>query len=151
MSGIDWNAVKNDYVTGSMSYRALAGKHHISSSSNISRHGRREGWPALREKYQTELAAQYARLAAEKTAAENAALAGEMQEKIDEFIRKLAQKVEETLNYGEAFSPRDLMNLTGALSRLQENVNAFRSFGQSLENREIIVQFVGGEWENEGS
>ena len=69
MSESDWNAVKNDYVTGSMSYRALAGKHHISSSSNISRHGRREGWPALREKYQAELAAQYARLAAEKTAA----------------------------------------------------------------------------------
>lgn len=144
---IDWNEVKNDYVTGSMSYRALGEKYGIASSSNISRHGRREGWPALRAKYQEELMAQCAKLAAER----DTAFLSEMKEKIVRFTRKTADKLAETLDYGEAFSPRDLMNLTGSLSRLQENLNAYRAFDQSPEgSTELVVQFINGEWDNEG-
>ena len=132
--------MKNDYVTGSMSYRALGEKYGIASSSNISRHGRREGWPALRAKYQEELMAQCAKLAAER----DTAFLSEMKEKIVQFTRKTADKLAETLNYGEAFSP-------GSLSRLQENLNAYRAFDRSPEgSTELVVQFINGEWDNEG-
>ncbi|MBR0352237.1 MAG: hypothetical protein IJH53_03440 [Oscillospiraceae bacterium] len=143
---IDWNAVKNDYVTGTVSYRNLGSKYAI-SSSNISRHGRREDWPALRQKYQEELVAQYARLAAER----DAAYVAEMKEKVVCFSRILAKKMEETLSYDEPFAPRDLSMLQKALSLMQGNLESFLSCDRKADDRSLNVVFVNGDWENEGS
>ncbi len=48
MCDVDWEAVKTDYVTNRMSYRALGAKYGMSPGHICSR-GKREGWGKLRE------------------------------------------------------------------------------------------------------
>jgi len=50
MADTDWQAVKVAYVTGRMSYRALAGQYGISEST-LEKRARKEGWAQERRKY----------------------------------------------------------------------------------------------------
>ena len=55
MREIDWNALKAEYVTGTMTYRQLARDRAVSSTA-LSDHGKKEGWAELRRQYRIEAA-----------------------------------------------------------------------------------------------
>lgn len=55
MREIDWNALKAEYVTGTMTYRQLARDRGVSSTA-LSDHGKKEGWAELRRQYRIEAA-----------------------------------------------------------------------------------------------
>lgn len=52
---IDWNALKAEYVTGTMTYRQLARDRGVSNTA-LSDHGKEEGWAELRQQYRIEAA-----------------------------------------------------------------------------------------------
>ncbi len=51
----DWSRIKVEYVTGDMSYKALAKRHRIQPSV-ISKRGKEEQWPRLRREYREKAA-----------------------------------------------------------------------------------------------
>lgn len=53
---VDWQRIKVSYVTGKMSYKALAQKHRLQPNA-VSRRGREEEWPRLRKEYREKAAA----------------------------------------------------------------------------------------------
>ena len=54
---INWDKIRDDYVTGERSYRALAEKYKI-NVRRIQERGVAEGWVALREQFRAEVGAQ---------------------------------------------------------------------------------------------
>ena len=51
---VDWNAVKIEYITGTMSYRELSKKHGVPLNS-LYHHGKTEGWVELRRHHRDNL------------------------------------------------------------------------------------------------
>ena len=75
MADIDWQALRTEYISGSLSYNALAKKHGI-QKSGLARRGKLEDWPRQRAEYLAEAAKR--------------ALAGEMDNEV-ERLKKLMQ------------------------------------------------------------
>jgi len=65
---VDWNGIRCEYVTGAMSYKALAKKHRIQPNT-LSKRGKEEGWPEQRRKFRDDVAARAIEGAADKEAA----------------------------------------------------------------------------------
>ena len=55
MSKVDWKELENEYVSGGMSYRALANKHKI-APSRVSAVGKKQNWVKKRDKYRSNVA-----------------------------------------------------------------------------------------------
>ena len=56
MPDADWQAIKLEYITGTMGYRALAKEHDVSQST-LERHARDEHWPDERRRYKGKVTA----------------------------------------------------------------------------------------------
>lgn len=53
---VDWQRMRVEYVTGAMSYKALAKKHGVQANT-LSKRGKDEKWPEERRKFRDEAAA----------------------------------------------------------------------------------------------
>lgn len=149
---IDWVKIRNEYVTGTCGLHSLAAKYRI-DRRNLERHSSREGWVAAREEYRKRVSALAEEKAAEKQAEEFAAYIDEARGDFIRDHREIQKKIDETIHYGEAFSPRDLKNLSGLLADLMRVYKDMREEIRAADDGDgatYRIEFVPGDWEEDG-
>ena len=112
---IDWTAARNEYITGTLSLRALAAKYGTSQTS-VARHSTAEGWPKLREQ-----TAEKARKRAQEQAAASASrnvetaarIKAKLLAKLERAIDNLPEDMKGTTAYADRAST-DFDKKTGA-------------------------------------
>lgn len=99
---VDWTAVSVDYITGGLSYRALAEKYGVSLKS-IERHSKDGGWREGRLKYRDKLTASLSKAEARKRVKQVARyraiedkLLGKLEQAVDELDLVMRTKVKKT-------------------------------------------------------
>lgn len=108
---INWEPIKNEYVTGNSSYARLAEKYGVSVDT-VKAHGAKEGWRQLRadarrERWEQAMASQ------ENDAQERKA-------DIQETADWLLEWVRQSLNAPEPKSASELKSLAGVLKSVQD-------------------------------
>ncbi len=149
---IDWVKIRNEYVTGNISQRALVEQYGIARRGLETRCSR-EGWVAAREEYRKRVSALAEEKAAEKQAEGFAAYIDEARGDFIRDHREIQKKIDETIHYGEAFSPRDLKNLSGLLADLMRVYKDMREEIRAADDGDgatYRIEFVPGEWEEDG-
>lgn len=149
----DFSAIKAEYITTNMSYRALSEKHGIPITT-LSETAKREGWVALRKQARDKAVAEFV----EATAHDHAKRALRLNEVAD----KLLDVIDGALsNIGSDIHPQSLKWYTSALKDIKDIKNIrteldMREQEARIEklrreavsedsSREIVVTIEGGE------
>lgn len=148
MAMIDWNTIRTEYITTTSSYRDLCDKYDIPLRT-LARRAKLEDWQQKRNDYGNTVATQCIQKAAEKQVKSFEEFIPVLQNGIIETGTKLLEKIQETMAYGDAFSPRDLKSLSGVMidlgmvmNNLKEDLNASNDASDK-----ITVEFVKGDWD----
>ena len=142
----DWNLLKLYYLQNSVSLQEAAKKFGVCRSV-VWRRSAKEHWPEQKKAYERKVAEMVRERNAEKRAEAFLELQEALESGISESGQFLLAKLRETLCYGEAFSPRDLKNLSGTLLDLhQEYRNAKADAGDGGEDVQVI-EWVNNEWD----
>ena len=112
--GIDWTAIKTEYITTKTSYRKLAQKYGV-SATQICNVGSDEKWVEQREQYLSRTAAK----TIEKISQQEANRAA----KIHSVADKLLNKIEAMADSGRPMNSKDIRALTAAIRDLKEIQN----------------------------
>lgn len=140
----DWQTIAAEYISGTDSLRALAGRHAIPCSTLLGR-ARREGWTARRRAARAEeVRSASGDLEAAPAAVENSAAAEENGESIFRVTDKLVRRAEELLDGGE-IGAREL----GELMRAIKNAKEIKMLRSSLDEREQLARVRALEEKNE--
>lgn len=123
----DWGKIKREYVTGDISYGALAKKYHI-AKSQIGHRGADEKWVEEREQFRAELATKTAERITDQTAAAAT--------KLLETAQLLMDRVAEVSQ--EVYDPRDLRALVAALKDLRD-INGIKA-DMDLREQEARIE-----------
>ena len=149
LSKINWSEVRHDYITSSVSCRALGRKYGI-DNSNIARRAREEDWPSARREYQEELVRKSIERVSEKRAETFGEYAKEFKTDIIRIHRLLVEKIYESLVLKETLSPKDLKSLTSMTKDLLRNWSIINVAEPGEDDNTLIVRFVDPFWtENE--
>ncbi len=158
MCDVDWEAVKTDYVTNRMSYRALGAKYGM-DPGHICRYGKREGWGKLRATLSNKTATLVVDAVAEQRcesllaltrAADNLATALETMSKmlIDDAGMADPKKVESfarTVN----LNMEALRNLYGIPTQAQRHAQQMAEERLAMERKRLDMEIKAAEKENQ--
>ena len=99
----DWKAIRAEYVSTEIGYRALSEKHGVPFAT-LQRHGKRENWPALRRQLEEET------MTAVTTAviSENVDRAVRVRQAADSLLEKIELTIENISGYKSARSVKDV-------------------------------------------
>ncbi|MCF0230349.1 MAG: hypothetical protein HUJ76_11745, partial [Parasporobacterium sp.] len=109
---IDWNKIKAEYIRGGTSYRKLAAKYGVSSSSLMQK-GMVEKWTDLRKQKQIKAEAKII----EKSASREAERADNIQTVADLLIKKITEGI---TNGDLIVDSKDFRAITASLKDLRE-------------------------------
>lgn len=112
--GIDWAAIKTEYITTDTSYRKLAQKYGV-STTQICNVGKDEGWVEQREQFLNKTSAK----TIEKISQQEANRAA----KIHSVADKLLLKIEAIADSPRPMNSKDIRALTAAIRDLKEIQN----------------------------
>lgn len=112
--GIDWAAIKTEYITTDTSYRKLAQKYGV-STTQICNVGKDEGWVEQREQFLNKTTAK----TIEKISQQEANRAA----KIHSVADKLLLKIEAIADSPRPMNSKDIRALTAAIRDLKEIQN----------------------------
>ena len=112
--GIDWAAIKTEYITTNTSYRKLAQKYGV-STTQICNVGKDEGWVEQREQFLNKTTAK----TIEKISQQEATRAA----KIHSVADKLLLKIEAIADGSRPLASKDIRALTAAIKDLKEIQN----------------------------
>lgn len=110
---VNWDAIRLEYITGDMPYRALAAKHGVSLSA-LRLHGKAEGWPAQRAEHRTKIATDVAQKLATDMAKRATDQLSRLRGTADKLLDAVAAAAE-ALEAKEAVTPREVKDLAAAL------------------------------------
>lgn len=127
---IDWEKLKNEYVTEGVSYGFLAKKYQVGLTT-VQRRGTAEGWVALRKAREADL---------DSTETDRA-------RRLQMVADKLLDQVERALDEPEQKGSAELKNLSGTLKTIKE-IQMIRS---SLDDREQRMKIAAMEKQLEKS
>lgn len=112
---MDWNAIKIDYITGKIGYRALAKKHGVPFTT-LAHRASVEGWVELRQRHNDEIVTKTCQSAAKE--------ASGYRDKLYELALKVARQLEAMTDdhsvselAAAGIKPRDI---TGAIKDLED-------------------------------
>lgn len=112
--GIDWSAIKTEYITTDTSYRKLAQKYGV-NHSNIAKKASAEDWVEQRKQFASKQQAK----TLEKISQQEANRAA----KIHSVADKLLNKIEAMADSGRPMNSKDIRALTAAIRDLKEIQN----------------------------
>lgn len=112
--GIDWSAIKTEYITTDTSYRKLAQKYGI-NHTNIAKKASAEDWVEQRKQFASKQQAK----TLEKISQQEANRAA----KIHSVADKLLNKIEAMADSGRPMNSKDIRALTAAIRDLKEIQN----------------------------
>lgn len=150
-SQIDWTKAKNIYVTSDKTIKEIADKFGVSERT-VWRRYTKENWKQLRADYVSRLTEKCHEKTAEKQAKSFAEFVPVLEHGIVDISTKLLEKINETMQYGDAFSPRDLKSLSSMvidIGMLLKDVKEDMNTGSAAADK-ITVEFVKGEWDYGG-
>ena len=107
---MDWEALKQEYITTDISYRKLAEKHHAPLSSLMAR-GAKEGWVQIRAQLKSEVVAKIIKVESDKQA--------ERMKRLLTVSDKLLEAVEDAVS---KFQAGELLLDKGALKSLSGTI-----------------------------
>lgn len=110
----DWNAIRNEYVTGSASQRELARKYNVSQAS-INRRSRADNWDESRDSFRAKVNQKTEEIVARQQVDRLARLL----EKGDQLERLLSSLMDEAEKTGE-FRSSDVKTIASALKDLRD-------------------------------
>ena len=148
---IAWAKIKNEYISSDISYRELAKKHNVSLRA-IAGRAKEENWQDLKQSHCNTVAVLMQQKTAEKQAKSFAEFVPVLEQGIVDISTKLLEKINETMEYGDAFSPRDLKSLSSMvidIGMLLKDVKEDMNTGSASADK-ITVEFVKGEWDYGG-
>lgn len=108
---VDWKAMKTEYVTQRISYKALAEKYGVNPKTVYDR-GKEEGWVALREKVASETQAKIVEAMEDKKV--------RRAERMQSVADKVMDRVEGILDGDQEISAKELKSLSAALRDVKE-------------------------------
>ena len=141
MKSIDWEKIKNEYITSKTSMRKLADKYHVDLKS-IATHSKKEGWVAQREEYSNRVQA--------KTLQNIEEAASNFQAEVSDSARKLLDKVNAVLELEETLAPRDLKSLSSTLLDLRDILAVGQDDGKEDKKNSFTVTWINNPWDEEG-
>lgn len=112
--GIDWSAIKTEYITTDTSYRKLAKKYGV-NHTNIAKKASAEDWVEQRKQFASKQQAK----TLEKISQQEANRAA----KIHSVADKLLNKIEAMADSGRPMNSKDIRALTAAIRDLKEIQN----------------------------
>lgn len=112
--GIDWSAIKTEYITTDTSYRKLAQKYGV-NHTNIAKKASAENWVEQRKQFTSKQQAK----TLEKISQQEANRAA----KIHSVADKLLNKIEAMADSGRPMNSKDIRALTAAIRDLKEIQN----------------------------
>ena len=125
--GVDWIKIKQEFVTSSVSLRALAKKYGLTPAA-VSRRARQENWLEERERYRKELAERTRQVAVEEQA--------EISKLIFRIGLTILQRFYEALvAEGIQLTPRDAERWANILLAMEQASKA-------SEAQRIVIQWV---------
>lgn len=83
-----WEAIKTEYITGTISYRKLAAKWGVSFRT-LAERAKREQWNALRSQHQTDIVTRTAQMVIDVTSATHAGRLFELQQAADKMAKAI--------------------------------------------------------------
>jgi len=86
----DWEAIKSEYITTSISYRKLAEKWGVSFRTLADR-AKREGWPIERDNYRNSVVTRTVQIVSSRTSSTNANRLLRLQEAADSMSKVIAE------------------------------------------------------------
>ena len=119
MAGTEWAEIREEYLRGDISLRALAKKHGVPGST-LRQRAAREGWSTERER------------AAEETP----------KQRMEAVTAKLLARLERSIDEAEAMDSKDIKAMTGALRELKEIQRGGAPDGDAREKC-LEVRFMG--------
>lgn len=93
MADADWAAIKLEYITGTMGYRALAKEHDVPQST-LERHAKEEHWPDERRQYKGKVTAK----ALARAGAKEVNRLARLQKSSDRMCRQLEKLMKDAEN-----------------------------------------------------
>ncbi len=145
MAKIDWKKVKMYYLHNNIPLREVAERFDVGEAS-VFRHSAKENWSEEKKSFDREVIEKARERAVEKQAKSLAEYEGMLRQGIAEGGQLLLGKIMETLNYGEAFSPRDLKNLSSMMNDLFQELKDLKEDAGRGENVQVI-EWVNNEWD----
>lgn len=124
----DWDAMRTEYITTQISYRALAAKYGVNQAT-ICKRSKAEGWIEQRE--------QLASKAQAKTLDALARNHARRAERLQTVADKVMDKITEILEGDEFATPKDIRQITAALKDLKD-VQMLRSDADAREQEARI-------------
>ena len=151
MASIDWTKIRMEYISTLCSYRDLSEKYGVPLRT-LGRRAKQEDWPQARADFGHTVATKATQKIAEKQAKSFAEFVPVLEQGIVDISTKLLEKINETMEYGDAFSPRDLKSLSSMvidIGMLLKDVKEDMNTGSASTDK-ITVEFVKGEWDYGG-
>ena len=111
---MDWEKIKQEYITSNLSYRKLADKYEAPLSSLMAR-GSREGWVQLREQFRSKTIAK----TIEKGSDVQSKLAVSVTGAADRLLSEINKLINGFTNTGKTMSETTIKTLTGALKDIK--------------------------------
>lgn len=143
---INWEKAKQEYITTGISLEKLSKKYGVHPST-AQRHSRLEGWVSEKKKYDGIVTEKCLQKTAEKYSERFAEYAVKMELDLVEVHKSLFRKIAETMNFGDAFSPRDLKCLSSMLVDLISNYLRMKETDQTVTDNVLRIEWVNGEWD----
>lgn len=136
--GIDWDALKTEYVTTSISQRDLAKKYGLNNVT-ISKRATADSWMEDRKKHTKRVQARCLH------EAENISVT--RYKKFLNSLDRLQEKIDQILELDDALPPRDLKSLSSTLT----DVKILCGFKDEDEKDEdsVTVRFVDNDWDTD--
>jgi len=94
----DWEAIKSEYITTSISYRKLAEKWGVSFRTLADR-AKREGWPIERDNYRNSVVTRTVQIVSSRTSSTNANRLLRLQEAADSMSKVIAEIFNDTKQF----------------------------------------------------
>ena len=147
MSRVNWEKAKQEYITTDISLEKLSEKYGVHPST-AQRHSRLEGWVSEKKKYNSQVTEKCLQKTAEKYSDSFAEYAVKMEQEIVKIHKSLYRKIDETMSFGDAFSPRDLKCLSSMLVDLISNYLRMTETDQTVTDNVLRIEWVKGDWDN---
>lgn len=96
----NWNKIRNEYISGNISYAKLAEKHKVSLQA-IKDRGTKEKWVAQKKEQQTKIQQKTNQKTAEKIAEQNANFVANLNNAANELLEKIQIAIQQTDLYIE--------------------------------------------------
>ena len=126
MADIDWNKIKHEYITTSISYRKLAKKYEVSETT-LGKKAGREDWVSLRQQANDKRTTKVINAAAKKD------------KRFFAIVDKLLVKIEDVIEDGSVFTqPQNIKSISSALKDIRD-IKGIKS-AKDLEEQQARIE-----------